>query len=105
VEESQRILRAVKENLQEAQNQQKIYADRQRIECSFEVGDLVFLRLQPYRQSSLKRSGAEKLKPKFYGPYKVIRTSFTFLALKRQWDNRSTFQRSCHPWMRRVSWS
>jgi hypothetical protein len=63
----------VKENLQAAQNQQKIYADRQRVERSFEVGDLVFLRLQPYRQSSLKRSGAEKLKPKFYGPYRVIR--------------------------------
>jgi hypothetical protein len=37
VEESQRILRAVKENLQAPQNQQKIYVDRQRIECSFEV--------------------------------------------------------------------
>jgi hypothetical protein len=73
VEESQRILRAVKENLQATQNQQKIYADRQRVECSFEVGDLVFLRLQPYRQSSLKRSGAEKLKLRFYGPYIVIR--------------------------------
>jgi hypothetical protein len=34
---------------------------------------LVFLRLQAYRQSSLKRSGAEKLKPKFYVPYRVIR--------------------------------
>jgi hypothetical protein len=34
---------------------------------------LVFLQLHPYRQSSLKRSGAKKLKPKFYGPYKVIR--------------------------------
>jgi hypothetical protein len=73
VEESQRILQSVRENLQLAQNQQKIYADRHRVERSFEVGDLVFLRLQPYRQSSLKRSGAEKLKPKFYGPYRVIR--------------------------------
>jgi hypothetical protein len=34
---------------------------------------LVFLRLKPYRQSSLKKSGAEKLKPRFYGPYKFIR--------------------------------
>jgi hypothetical protein len=34
---------------------------------------LVFLLLQPYRQSSLKRSRAKKLKPKFYVPYRVIR--------------------------------
>jgi hypothetical protein len=72
MEESRRILQSAKENLQAAQNQQKVYADRHRVEHSFEVGDLVFLRLQPYRQSSLKRSGAEKLKPKFYGPYRVI---------------------------------
>jgi hypothetical protein len=43
VEESQRILQAVRENLQTTQNQQKIYADRQRVERNFEVGDLVFL--------------------------------------------------------------
>jgi hypothetical protein len=47
-------------------------ADRHRIERSFEVGDLVFLRLQPYRQSSPKKSGAEKLKPRFYGPYRIM---------------------------------
>jgi hypothetical protein len=73
IEESQRILKSVKENLQAAQNQQNTYEDRQRIERSFEVGDLVFLRLQPYRQSSLKRSEAEKLKPRFYGPYMITR--------------------------------
>jgi hypothetical protein len=73
LEESQRILRPVKENLQATQNQQKIYADMQRVERSFEVGDFVFLWLQPYRQSSLKRKGAEKLKPRFYGPYRIIR--------------------------------
>ena len=55
-----------------AQNRQKISADRHKIENSFEVGDLVFLRLQPYRQSSLKKSGAEKLKPRFYGPYRIM---------------------------------
>jgi hypothetical protein len=46
-------------------------ADRHRIERSFEVGDLVFLRLQPYRQSSMNKSGAEKLKSRFYGPYRI----------------------------------
>jgi hypothetical protein len=29
--------------------------------------------LQSYKQSSLKKSGGEKLKPHFYGPYKVIK--------------------------------
>ena len=50
-----------------------MYADRGRVEREFEVGDLVYLRLQPYQQSTLKQKGAEKLKPRFYGPYRVIR--------------------------------
>jgi hypothetical protein len=56
IHESQEILKILKENLQVAQNQEKIYADKHRVEHIFEEGDLVFLRLQPYRQSSLKRS-------------------------------------------------
>ena len=36
------------------------------------MGDFVYLRLQLYRQSSLKKKGAEKLQPRFYGPYKII---------------------------------
>jgi hypothetical protein len=72
LQEIQDILRVLKENLQAALNQQKVYADRLRVECSFDVGDLVFIMLYPCRQSSLK-SGVEKLKPHFYGPYRVIR--------------------------------
>jgi hypothetical protein len=71
IQDSQDILRALKENMRVAQDQQKMYADRHRTERSFEVGDLVFLRLQPYRQSSLKQKGAEKLKPRYYGPYRI----------------------------------
>jgi len=49
IQESQDILKALKNNLLMAQNQQKVYAHRHRIERQFEEGDLVFLRLQPYR--------------------------------------------------------
>jgi hypothetical protein len=59
IQDSHDILRALKENMRVAQNQQKMYADRHRTERSFEVGDLVFLRLQLYQQSSLKQKGAE----------------------------------------------
>ena len=47
--------------------------DRHRVEHSFEVGDFVYIRPQPYQQTSLKKKGAKKLKPRFYGPYKIIR--------------------------------
>ena len=30
------------------------------------------MRLQPYKQTTIKGKGSEKLKPRFYGPYKVI---------------------------------
>ena len=43
VQDSQDILKVLKENLQTAQNQQKLYGDRHRVERSFEVGDLVYL--------------------------------------------------------------
>lgn len=37
------------------------------------MGDRVFLHLHPYRQSSLKKSGSKKLKPKFYGLYCITK--------------------------------
>jgi hypothetical protein len=33
----------------------------------------VFLRLQPYKQNSLKAKHCQKLAPKFYGPYTVLK--------------------------------
>jgi hypothetical protein len=71
IQETPDILRTLKDNLQTAQNQQKMYVDKHRVERSFEVGDLLYLHFQPYMQSSLKMYRAEKLKPRFYGPYRI----------------------------------
>jgi hypothetical protein len=67
------ILRTLKENLVMAQNCMKQQADQGHFECQFAEGDQVFLRLQPYKQTSLKAEHCQKLAPKFYVPYIVLK--------------------------------
>ena len=55
------ILQQLKLNLSHAQNSMKIQADRHRSERSFEVGDLAFVKLHPFRQLSLRNAACNKL--------------------------------------------
>ena len=36
------------------------------------MGDLVLLKLRPYRQETLQKKRNQKLSPKFFGPYKIV---------------------------------
>jgi hypothetical protein len=66
------ILRALKQHLTEAQNRMKQQMDQHRTEHEFAVGDLVFLRLQSYRQSLIATHRSMKLAPRFYGPFHIL---------------------------------
>lgn len=48
---------------------QTAYAKRRDI--SFEVGDWVYLRLQPYRQHTIFRRTSQKLSSRYYGPFQI----------------------------------
>jgi hypothetical protein len=73
IENQQEVLQILKDNLTMAQNHMKQQADQHCGERIFEVEDWVFLRLQPYKQMSLKQAKKDnKLSPKYYGPFKVL---------------------------------
>jgi ribosomal protein L21E len=47
------------------------FADDKRSERQFQVGDMVYVKIQPYVQSSLAQRSNQKLASKFFGPYRV----------------------------------
>jgi hypothetical protein len=50
----------------------KAQADKNRTKRSFEEGQLVYLKLQPYLQSSVVSRTHQKLSFRYYGPYKIL---------------------------------
>ena len=66
------MIQLLKTNLIQAQARMKMYVDQKRSERTFEVGDMVFLYLRPYKQTIVSLKGNRKLSPQFFGPYKVI---------------------------------
>jgi hypothetical protein len=71
LEEAEKQVRMVRENLCVAQSRQKSYADHRRRELRFEVGDFVYLKVSPMRVlHRFKDRG--KLAPRFIGPFKIL---------------------------------
>ncbi|XP_026428556.1 uncharacterized protein LOC113324450 [Papaver somniferum] len=71
-ERTQVVGHMLKGVLEEAQHKIKQQADKKRIEREFKEGDWVYLRLQPYRQTSMQLRKNLKLAAKFFFPYKIL---------------------------------
>nr|ADB85304.1 putative retrotransposon protein [Phyllostachys edulis] len=72
VEQKEQMLEQLKSNLHNAQDRMKHYADKSRTERQFQVGDMVYLKMQPYRLTAFGLRGSLKLRSKFYGPFRVL---------------------------------
>jgi len=62
----------VQQHLSRAQLRMKHQADKNHSEYSFEVGDMVYLKLRPYVQSSLAPRANQKLAFRYFGPFKIL---------------------------------
>ncbi|KAK5840029.1 hypothetical protein PVK06_008895 [Gossypium arboreum] len=65
-------VKLIRDRLKEASNRKKSYADLKRKEIEYSVGDMVFLKVSPWKK--ILRFGKKgKLSPRFIGPYLILK--------------------------------
>lgn len=63
----------IQQQLLRAQSRMKSQADKGRSERQFQEGEMVYLKLQPYVQTSVAARPCQKLAFRFYGPFKILK--------------------------------
>jgi hypothetical protein len=71
LQEAEKQVQIIRENLKTTQSRQKSYVDNRRRELLFEVGDFVYLKVSPMR--GMKRFKVKgKLSPPYIRPFKIL---------------------------------
>jgi hypothetical protein len=70
--ERDRLLQQLKAHLEKAQQYMKKQADKHILDVTLQVGDLVLVKLQPYRQQSVALRKNQKLGMRYFGPFEIM---------------------------------
>ena len=71
VQQMNDLVKKIQQRLLTAQSRQKSYADKRRRPLSFEEGDMVFLKVSPWK--GIQRFGKKgKLAPSYIGPFPIL---------------------------------
>lgn len=71
-QQRQQLLTVLKQELANARNQMKQIADRRRSDRTFEIGDLVYLKVRRFLQQPYTVVPPSKLSPKYFRPYPIV---------------------------------
>nr|GEX45693.1 hypothetical protein [Tanacetum cinerariifolium] len=63
----------LKFHIKRPQDKMKSLADKHKSDKEFEEGVWVYLKLQPYRHATLRQGKQNKLSPKYFGPFLIIK--------------------------------
>jgi hypothetical protein len=65
------MLKEMQDQLLRAQDVMRAQANKHRREVEYQVGDMVYLKIQPYKLKKLANRINQKLSPRYYGPYEI----------------------------------
>ena len=71
IEVSTKKIQVIKERLKVAQNHQKSYADTRQKDLEFEVDDMVFLKVSPWK-GVIRFQKSGKLNPRYIDPFRIL---------------------------------
>jgi hypothetical protein len=60
------------DSLKTTQGRHSMCVDRHRVEHRFEIGDVVYVTVQPFRPSPWRRGGTERMRPRLFDTFRVI---------------------------------